>query len=229
MERDIFLNLGCAQLAAVWCFLEEEHNKGVLNLSLACILAEGYSGFLAANCDDWVSMGLLAFDSPDVNTQSPGLLDTPVFGETDADPVDTDPAHRPVLVLLSPRILRAYSDHYLLQPTSFAAATPTILAVGAKSEKSLIAAREVSQSLELSYQRYRSDVHRGRSTTDQPEAPNLLIERPSSKQGAALINEDAALSRQIADLIDKFGGLRRLASPWKTRVTSTLESAFESK
>jgi len=230
MERDVFLNLGCAQLEPVWRFLVEEHNKGVLNLGLVCFLAEGHSGFLAANCGDWMSMGLLAFDSPDVNTQTTGLSDTDgAFGEIDADPVDTDPAHGPVLVLLSPQILRAYSDHYLLQPTSSAAATPTILAVGAKSEKSLIAAREVSQSLELSYQRYRSDVHRGRSTTDQPEAPNLLIERPSSKQGAALINEDAALSRQIADLIDKFGGLRRLASPWKTRVTSTLESAFESK
>lgn len=230
MERNVFLDLGCAQLAAVYCFLEEEHNKGVLNLSLACILAEGYSGFLAANCDDWMSMGLLAFDSPNVNMRTPSLLDTDVvFRETDADPVDTDPAHGPVLVLLSPQMLRAYSNHYLLRPTSSAAATPTILVVGAKSKKSLIAAREVYQSLKLSYQRYRSVVHRARSTTDQPEAPSLIIERPSSKQGAALINEDAALSRQIADFIDKFGGLRRLASPWKIRVTSTLESAFESK
>jgi len=229
LTRDAFLNLGCAQLMAVGRFLEEEHNRGVLNLGLACILAEGHSGFLAANCDDWISKRLLAFVSPNVNMQPAGLLDTGVvFGEPDVDPIVTDTAHCTALVLLSPHIPNANPIHYLLDPNSSVAATPTMLVVGAKSEKSLTAAREVYRSLKLSYLRYRSFVLRGRVPTGMPKAPSLsLIERPSSKQGAALINEDAALSRQIADFIDKFVGQRRRAKRW--RVLPTSESAFEDK
>lgn len=224
MERDVFLNLGCAQLEVVGQFLQEEHDRGVLNLGLACILAEGHSGFLAANSADWP----LAFESPDVNTQTQRLLDTGgVFGETDVDPVDTDGAHGPALVLLSPHILRAYSDHYLLQRTSVAAAWPTMIVVGAKSGK-LIAAMKVHASLKRSYGRYRAFLQRGRSTTNLPEAPNLsFVEMASSKQGAALCNEHIPLLRQIADFIDKSAGQRRHANPWIVGATS--EWAFEEK
>jgi len=225
MERDVFLNLGCAQLEVVGQFLQEEHDRGVLNLGLGCVLAEGHSGFLAANSADWP----LAFESHDVNTQTPRLLDTDVvFGETDVDPVDTDAAHGPALVLLSPHMLRAYSDHYLLQPTSVAAAWPTTIVVGAKSGKSLIAAMKVHASLKRSYGRYRAFLQRGRSTTNLPEAPNLsFVEMASSKQGAALCNEHTPLLRQIADFIDKSAGQRRHANPWIVGATS--EWAFEEK
>jgi len=200
-----FWTLASAQFGAATEFLLKEHNKGALNCSLLCILADGHSGFLAAN---WTVL----FD------EYPSI-----------EPLSKEKTLEiKALVFLSPRMLRYRPDRYLFGANSSIGGKPGLLIVGDQKEDSLNAARQVHASLVRYYKSYRARILTANPSRNLPQQPRLaLVEVASQKQGIALVNEKTSVAKAITNFVDQYVGKHRNAIPWKIRVSAATKSAFE--
>jgi len=202
-----FFALGFAQLEAITTFLVDEHNSGALNVSLLCLVADGRTGVVAT---DWTAYW---------------ARDPPVDRIFDENVFDIR-----AVVALSPSMLRGHRGPYLLPRTDTLSYIPTMLVVGAQSEDSLRAAKIVHASLKRPYHRPNGRPTEASSSSNESANPNLsLLSVASSKQGTALVSEHPTAAQQVVDFIDKSVEDAKKNSSWKVRVTSRLESAFESK
>lgn len=202
-----FWTLGWAQLDAIATFLVDEHNKGALNVSLLCIMADGTAGFLATN---WTMLW---------------VRDPPINPITNAKAFDIE-----ALACLSPRIPSGHARFLVRLPTEDMSNIPMMLVTGAQHKDRLNAAEEAYASLNRSYNavRHRSaDVDPSRK---EPQHPNLsLVKVASRKQGIALVNEHPSVAKQLAEFVEKSVDDDRDECPWRIRTTPNLESAFESE
>jgi len=203
-----FFALGFAQLEAITTFLIDEHNSGALNVNLLCLVADGRTGVIATN---WIAYW--GRDPP---------VDR-VFGENVLDVR--------AVVSLSPVMLSSHRETYLLPiRTRTISAIPTMLVVGAQSEDSLRAAKNVHATLKGLYPATSGRSAEADSASDESAHPSLsLLGVASAKQGTALLSEHPKVAQQIVDFIHRSTEDAAKKSPWKIRVTSRLESAFESK
>lgn len=203
-----FYTLGFAQLEAITAFLMDEHNSGALNVSLLCLVADGRTGVIATN---WTAYW--ARDPP---------VDR-VFGENVLD--------IRAVVSLSPVLLGSYRQAYLLPiRTSTISAIPMMLVVGAQSEDSLHAAKSVHATLKGLYPVTSARSAEADSSSNESAHPGLsLLSVASAKQGTTLVNEHSTAAQQVMDFIHRSTEDAAKMDPWRIRVTSRLESAFESK
>jgi len=196
-------DIWCAQMDAIMSFLFDEHNKGNLNTSLLCLVTDGKTCFLATN---WIM--LWARDPP-----AHPVLKVKAFDIK-------------AMVCLSPRLLGGHTEVYILRPPASISDIPMMLLVGAQSKDSHDSALKFYTSLNRDYDSSRPR-HRSRK---ELKHPNLSLRTVvSGKQGVALIRDHPASTEAIVDFVGRSIEDSREKSPWKVRVTSTLESAFESE
>jgi len=202
-----FWTLGSGQLDAITAFLVDEHNKGALNVSLLCIMADGTTSFLATN---WTMLW---------------VREPPIDPITKAKAFDIK-----ALVCLSPRIPSDRRGFLVRYPPGDMSKTPMMLVAGAQHKDYLDAAENVYASLNLLYNAARRRAADADPSSKEPRHPNLsFIKVASRKQGIALVNEQPLVAKQLAEFFEKSVDDDRDECPWRIRFTPNLESAFESE